>query len=1132
MTIAERCASGFHPEVWTRGLILFQQGRVTLTETADARLKATVQPQAGVRYDVELAFDLVLADIEAICTCPDYGMGALCHHIWATVLAADEAGWLWTHLPLIDELTVSHRDEDVALPGFDVSDKPQFLSALFGASRKATRGRMIPAPRLPERRSPATKSPTPKPPTWQDQLQRIIRHTAHQQRGSGAAPWSAQPRARRAWYVWNIDKSLEVGGLVLDYYHQERRQNGAFGKIKPQGVAHDDVGAYEDPADQRLLELLLGHRSYEDPAGSASPYFHRDPPRPRSCVVAPMLYEWILPELCATDRLLWVRGEDALDDRRRVAWDAGAPWRFKLCIQADAARQSWRLEGQLARGDEAAPLRDPVLLLAKGLVLFPRRASRLEASQDFGWIAALRQTGELRIPYAERDAFLQMWWSAPALPMADLPPTLELPTECGVPTGALTVFTPPRGRDAYLYANVSVHYGDNPVDPEPFQTGIVDLKAQRVIRRDREAETALLTQLSDLGVGPNPSAHQKADYRLSPRQLPALTEALLRQGWVVQADGVRMRAPGPMTFEVRSGVDWFELHGEVAFGDLTVGLPALLRALRRGERYVLLDDGSQGLLPEAWLARYGTWADLGESQADAIRFKPSQALLLDAWLAEQPALSVDPDFARWREQLRTFSGIEPATPPATFEGQLRPYQQEGLGWLHFLQAFHLGGCLADDMGLGKTVQVLALLASRRDPSRAVDSPPKPSIVVAPRSLVFNWRLEAARFTPTLRVLDYTGPNRSAVLAQLGDADVLVTTYGILRRDIGSLNALPFDYAILDEAQAIKNADSQAAKASRLLQAEHRLALTGTPVENHLGDLWSLFEFLNPGMLGGSSVFHQLTKPGETQDDAQLNLLATAIRPVMLRRTKAQVLPDLPDKTEQTLFCDLPPAQRQLYDELRQYYRTQLSDRVQAVGLKRSKIQILEALLRLRQAACHPGLIDPERAGDPSAKLDALLEQLEDVIAEGHKALVFSQFTALLAIVRQQLDKRGMVYAYLDGRTRKRQERVDRFQQDPDCPLFLISLKAGGHGLNLTAAEYIFILDPWWNPAVEAQAIDRAHRIGQTRPVFAYRLISRDTVEDKIVALQQSKRELAESIVAADANLMRRLTAEDLELLMS
>jgi hypothetical protein len=268
--------------------------------------------------------------------------------------------------------------------------------------------------------------------------------------------------------------------------------------------------------------------------------------------------------------------------------------------------------------------------LDEGLVLFPRHASRLEASPDFGWIATLRQLGELRIPYAERDAFLQLWWSAPVLPQADLPPELDLPTEFGVPTGTLSVFTPKRGHDSYLYANAAVHYGDHPVDPETFQVGIVDLKAQQMIRRDREAETALLSQLSDLGVRPNPQASVDAGYRLAPRQLPALAEALLQRGWVVEADGVRMRPPGTMSFQVTSGMDWFELHGQVAFDSFTVSLPTLLRALRRGERTVLLDDGSQGLLPATWLARYGKFADLGESRADTIRFKPSQALLLDA----------------------------------------------------------------------------------------------------------------------------------------------------------------------------------------------------------------------------------------------------------------------------------------------------------------------------------------------------------------------------------------------------------------------------------------------------------------------------------------------------------------------
>ncbi len=362
--------------------------------------------------------------------------------------------------------------------------------------------------------------------------------------------------------------------------------------------------------------------------------------------------------------------------------------------------------------------------------------------------------------------------------------------------------------------------------------------------------------------------------------------------------------------------------------------------------------------------------------------------------------------------------------------------------------------------------------------------------------------------------------------------MLITTYGTLRRDIVVLKDVQFDYAILDESQAIKNANSQAAKACRLLKADHRLAMTGTPVENHLGELWSLFEFLNPGMLGASTTFKSLAKASSAADDASLELLARALRPFMLRRTKAQVLTELPDKTEQTLFCEMSDKQRKLYNELRDYYRLRLSKTIEEKGLAKSKIHVLEALLRLRQAACHPGLLDKAKTLENSAKLNTLLEQLDEVISEGHKALVFSQFTSLLAIVREHLDIRGLTYEYLDGQTRHRDATVKRFQEDPDCPLFLISLKAGGHGLNLTAAEYVFILDPWWNPAVEAQAVDRAHRIGQTQRVFAYRLICRDTVEEKILELQQSKRELADAIVSADNNVIGNLSQEDLTLLLS
>jgi SNF2 family DNA or RNA helicase len=423
--------------------------------------------------------------------------------------------------------------------------------------------------------------------------------------------------------------------------------------------------------------------------------------------------------------------------------------------------------------------------------------------------------------------------------------------------------------------------------------------------------------------------------------------------------------------------------------------------------------------------------------------------------------------------------------------------------------------------------------TRHGGSDSPDASSRPSLVVVPRSLVFNWRQEAARFAPGLRVLDYTGGGRREALARIAEHDLVITTYGTLRRDAGELKDVEFDYAILDESQAIKNRATSAAKASRLLKARHRLALSGTPVENHLGELWSLFDFLNPGMLGGAQLFQVASSAGrgKGQDDGSLELLSRGLRPFILRRTKEQVAAELPPRTEQTLYCDLEPRQRALYDELRNHYRASLLGKVSRIGLGRAKLQVLEALLRLRQAACHPGLIDQQRAAEPSAKLDLLVPRLQELVEDGRKVLVFSQFTSLLALLRDRLDDAGLAYEYLDGQTRDRAARVERFQSN-GSPLFLVSLKAGGLGLNLTAAEYVFLLDPWWNPAVEAQAIDRAHRIGQTRPVFAFRLIARDTVEEKVLELQASKRQLADAIVRADESLIRDLRREDLELLLS
>ncbi len=638
----------------------------------------------------------------------------------------------------------------------------------------------------------------------------------------------------------------------------------------------------------------------------------------------------------------------------------------------------------------------------------------------------------------------------------------------------------------------------------------------------------------------------RCDVQLSEQVFREAVGPLLAEGWWVEAEGRRVRPGGGVSFSLASGIDWFELRADVDFDGISVELPRLLETVRSGETMIRLDDGSQGMLPEAWLERFSPLARLAHDDADgAVRYKPSQAALLDVLLAAEPAVDVDRAFARLRERLRSFDRIEPAAEPRGFHGRLRGYQRDGLGWLKFLQSLELGGCLADDMGLGKTVQVLALLQALRL-GRAGAEGRRPPLIVAPRSVVHNWVEEAARFTPRLAATVYSGPHRKRLLPKLGEWNVVVTTYGLLRRDVTALREVTFDYVVLDEAQAIKNAASQGAKAARLLRADHRLALTGTPVENHLGELWSIFEFLNPGMLGGLPAFKRLTRgrsldaaapkgsqrEKDPEDSKALAGVGAAIKPFILRRRKDQVLDDLPEKTEQTLYCDLGSGQWKLYRELRDHYRAALDRRIESKGLAGNKIHVLEALLRLRQAACHPGLVDPAHSRYKSAKLETLLEQLDEVLEEGHKALVFSQFVSLLEIVKKRLDRRKTTYEYLDGRTRDRKRRIDRFQTDPECHLFLISLKAGGLGLNLTAADYVFILDPWWNPAVEAQAVDRAHRSGQTRPVVACRLIARGTVEEKILELQKSKRELADAILSASGGMMRDLSVDDLRLLLS
>ncbi len=947
---------------------------------------------------------------------------------------------------------------------------------------------------------------------------------------------------RSLHYVLDAPASLAQGQVVIDLARRERRANGERGPLRPWWPGQAGGHWRPDPEDQVLLALLDEARAAPLPApptpenGNGSPAPASAPAAPpaasaRRFALDPDKQVALLERLCRAGRAR-LRRTDGEEDPPALRWDDGHPWKFAIDVKADPSGKRWTWRGGLRRDDARMDLAEPLVLLPGLVILGIGRAATFDDVGLLPWVARLRQEKELVVPEAQHDAQLGRVLAGANIPPAELVESLSLQEVDIQPVPRLTVRTPRQNWGAAadrVLADLEFDYEGSRV---PFsQSGRVAVQGdqRRIIHRDEPVEAAAAALLENLGF------KAANDIRLDPGtlELPAkrmgpATRELVSAGWAVEAEGKLIRPAGEFKLAVTTGIDWFELGGEVDFGGQGIPLPDLLAAARRGEQMIALGDGSMGMLPEDWLKKYGILAEMGSTGDAGLRFGRSQAGLLDALLASQPEISFDEGFARIREQIAGFQGIKPLAAPARFEGELRPYQREGLGWLDYLCRFGIGGILADDMGLGKTIQVLALLQRRKNQR---EEKPGPSLIVVPRSLVFNWIQEAAKFTPGLRVLDYSGARRSGLRAKFGQHDLVVTTYGILRTDAAELHKTEFDCLILDESQAIKNATSQAAKAARVLRGQHRIAMSGTPIENHLGELWSIFEFLNPGMLGTTSVFKRLSSGG-TDDAEGRAVLAKALRPFILRRTKAQVVHDLPEKTEQTLTCAMEPPQRKLYEELRAHYRQALL-RQGSAELRASKIEVLEALLRLRQAACHPGLIDPARADEASAKLDLLLPHLAEVVEEGHKVLVFSQFTSLLALVKARLDEQGLTYEYLDGRTRNRLERVERFQNDPKIPIFLISLKAGGLGLNLTAAEYVYLLDPWWNPAIEAQAIDRSHRIGQTRRVFAYRIIAKDTVEQKILELQQRKRDLADAILGADTSrVIKTLDRDDLEFLLS
>jgi hypothetical protein len=579
---------------------------------------------------------------------------------------------------------------------------------------------------------------------------------------------------------------------------------------------------------------------------------------------------------------------------------------------------------------------------------------------------------------------------------------------------------------------------------------------------------------------------------------------------------------------VTSKEDFFDLKVTVQWGDQQVPLKEIRLAILNWQDTIMLEDGTLGHIPEEWIKQYSLLLRTGKEEHGVLKVNKVHFTLLEDILENLDSDSRKEVEARKRK-LMEYDAIEKVPLSKEINASLRPYQLSGFHWMQALDELSWGGCLADDMGLGKTLQTICFLQFIKD-----KYPGSTQLVVCPTSLIFNWESELQKFAPSLKFYRHYGTQREFKDTHVEDYDIILTSYGVVRNDVEELSNVLWQYIILDESQAIKNPDARVTRAVQQLRSVNRIILSGTPVQNNTFDLYSQFSFLNPGLLGNREFFNRefatpIDKFGSKEKAQHLRKL---VNPFTLRRTKEQVAKDLPDKTITVLWCTMEAAQRKLYNEYRDGFRSKLLRKIDEEGISKSGLDVLEGLLRLRQICDHPALINTtEEMQDSSVKINELIREVKEN-AGNHKLLIFSQFTQMLQLIKEQFEEAGINYCYLDGSTslNKRKEQVDKFQEDENIKAFLISLKAGGVGLNLTTADYVYIVDPWWNPAAEQQAIDRAHRIGQKRKVFAYKMICKDSVEERILQLQERKKMLADDLIQEDAGFVKTLSREDVEFL--
>jgi SNF2 family DNA or RNA helicase len=1055
-------------------------------------------------------------------------------------IEADEPGrWLTAKVDgtqampyeVVVDWASGHAEGDCDCPvGIDCKHAAAATMVYFEGWKYGRRASTNIASTRPTRRQLATQA---SPTMFEDWLERMDRA----RRPAGGS--QAKPSPERLLYILGIEP-WEVPRVRIDVSKGRLRKDGSFGGVAhydPKRPLFDNRARFVQDVDMEALYRLAGEASYFsgrytlDRSGNGE----------------------LLKALLATGRCFWQSA-----DSQALALGGARQGRWRWAIDETGAQ---RLTLQSSSGALGLPLAPSWYVDIKKTTLGPLKADLPDAL-----VKTLLQSPKLK-PEEARTARERLTGHLPdGLPQ---PHEVTIEERVCAPTPVLrlgakfSLYATSAGRDWRRWMTLGFDYDGIEVAAMDQRESLERVEGDRVIQtvRDIGAERQAADvvterfELAELGYGNGIPEDAVTLMHASdwPEFVANTIPMLEREGWRVEmSDDFPLRPLGESDFdlEIEVGNNWFDLAlGVEVEGERVNLLPLLLQALaslpRNARSPDALDDDRVFTLP------------IGRERMvtlRAARLKPILRALIELYdpdsLTEEGRLRLnrldaprlaeldEADGLRWRggkalkklgRKLKEFDGIKRVSVPSTFKGELRDYQHAGLDWLQFLRGFGLNGILADDMGLGKTIQMLAhLLVEKR--ARRLD---RPSLLVAPTSVLHNWCAEAERFAPSLKLLTLHGADRREYFDDMCEYDLVLTTYPLLPRDAEVLQAESWYYVVLDEAQVIKNPRTKAARIACELDARHRVCLTGTPMENNLGELWSLFRFLMPRFLGDSAQFRKLYRtPIEKHDDGERREnLARRIRPFLLRRTKDGVAAELPPKTEMVHSIDLEGAQRDLYESVRLAMHKKVRDVVANKGFARSHIEILEALLKLRQVCCDPRLLKQRttRAGVPSAKFQHLLELVSGLLEDGRRVLLFSQFTEMLGLIETELTERDIRYTKLTGRTRNRARPVTEFQSG-GVPLMLVSLKAGGVGLNLTAADAVIHYDPWWNPAVESQATDRAHRIGQDKPVFVYKLICSGTVEEQIQTMQKRKQALLSGLYGKRGNDSAAFNRDDLEAL--